>query len=416
MAQSGNTVALKSFQSYMVNEGLLSKSVEAIKAGEKEARTSGNIQSFELFYKGFRQNIAIGRVYIVPPSVADKKGQNFPTALLYGCLVRTYGGEEIGDLISHKIGDSEWDEYSQADYSSIKEKLFGDGNGKFASLVIFAPNWVNKREYIGFQFPKDDNQLANLTRHVIFSSYFDPRLSSAFDALMSDVETSKFDVLDITPKMNFPALAENPLKEFPLLVKVGSSNKPRLALTLKTADEVTKEVLEPEEMNVFDSLDQALRNSLLPATKTVDEAGEKGFKEPAKGEAVPRLAAVECEHCEGDGCKFCNNKGTKKADAHAVHEAPFTNVGPGTMAEEAANQRTEGYVAEKDVPKAIVNSAPIGIALDETGVPRRAEEERKEKTAKRVENFTPTADAVRVPKGDLSSAISAAFDHARKTR
>ncbi len=428
MAQSGNTVALKSFQSYMVNEGLLSKAVEAIKAGEKEARTSGNIQSFELFYKGFRQNIAIGRVYIVPPSVADKKGQDFPTALLYGCLVRTYGGEEMSDLISHKIGDSEWDEYSQADYSSIKEQLFGDGDGKFTSLVLFAPNWVNKREYVGFQFPKDDNQLANLTRHVIFSSYFDPRLSSAFDALMSDVDTSKFDVLDITPKMNFPALAENPLQEFPLLVKVGSSGKPRLALTFKTADEVTKEVLEPEEMNVFDSLDQALRNSLLPETKTVDEAGEKGFKEPAKGEAVPRLSskeaeyqpktgqpcsckpgqqrdncpqcegtgqridfaairnknkssAAECEKCEGDGCKFCNNKGTKKADAHAVFETPITNVGPGTGAHDEANQRTEGYVKEKDVPKATINSAPIGIALDETGVPRRAEEERKEKSA-----------------------------------
>ena len=59
MAQSGNTVALKSFQSYMVNDGLLSKAVEAIKAGEKEARSSGNVQSFEVFYKGFRQNIAI---------------------------------------------------------------------------------------------------------------------------------------------------------------------------------------------------------------------------------------------------------------------------------------------------------------------------------------------------------------------
>src|SRR5271157_3131898 len=290
MAQSGNTIALKSFQSFMVNDGLLSKTVEAIKAGEKEARSSGNVQSFEVFYKGFRQNIAIGRVYIVPPSVADKKGQDFPTALLYGCLVRTYRGEEMSDLISHKIGDSEWDEYSQADYSSIKENLFGDGTGKFASLIIFAPNWLNKREYVGFQFPKDDNQLANLTRHVIFSSYFDPRLSSAFDTLMTDVETSKFDVTDITPKLPFPALSENPLKEFPLLTKQGSQQKPRLALTIKTADEVKKEVLEPAEMNVFDSLDQALRNSLLPSdTKGVEDASEG--KAPTKSEIVPRLAS-----------------------------------------------------------------------------------------------------------------------------
>lgn len=379
MAQSGNTVALKSFQSFMVNDGLLSKAVEAIKAGEKEARSSGNVQSFEVFYKGFRQNIAIGRIYIVPPSVADKKGQDFPTALLYGCLVRTFGGEEMGDLISHKIGDTEWDEYSQASYASIKEELFGTEDGKFASLILYAPNWVNKREYQGFQFPKDDNQLSNLTRHVIFSSYFDPRLSSAFDALMTDVETSKFDVTDITPKLNHPALAENPLKEFPLLTKEGSKKKPRLGLTFKTADEVTKEVLEPQEMDVFDSLDQALRNSLLPSgTKGVEDASEG--KAPTKGEVVPRLAAVECDKCEGDGCKFCN-KGVKKGSATAVFETPITNVGPGTEAHDEANQRTEGYKAEKDTPKTVINSAPIGIALDETGVPRRAEEERKEKSA-----------------------------------
>src|SRR5208337_1198437 len=149
---SGNSISLRSFQSFMVNDGLLSKTVEAIKAGEKEARSTGVPQSFEVFYKGFRQNIAIGKIVVVPPSVADKKGQDFPTALLYGCLVRTYGGEEMGDLISHKIGDSTWDEYSQASYSSIKEELFGTEDGKYAALILFAPNWVNKREYVGFQF------------------------------------------------------------------------------------------------------------------------------------------------------------------------------------------------------------------------------------------------------------------------
>lgn len=438
--QSGNTVSLKSFQSYIVNDGLLSKTVEAIKAGEKEARSTGIPQSFEAFYRGFRQNIAIGKIVVVPPQVADKKGQDFPTALLYGCLVRTFGGEEMGDLISHKLGDSTWDEYSQASYDSIKEELFGTGDGKFACLVLFIPNWVNKREYIGFQFEKDDNKLANLTRHLIFSAYFDPALSSAFDALMTDVETSKFDVTDITPKMPFAALGENPLKEFPLLTKQGSAQKPRLALTRKNADAVTKEVLEPQEMDVFESLDQALRNSLIPSdTKSVEDAGEG--KAPTKGEMVPRLATVDktmmeankaegagelhgYDHYERESCKSapaCKPKSKKEAAGQgyqpktgqpctckpgvqrdncpqcegtgqkidfaairnrnksgcAVHETPITNVGPGTEAHAKAEQRAEGYVAEKDVPKVEIPTAPIGIALDETGVPRRKEEERK---------------------------------------
>jgi len=59
---SGNSIALKSFQSFMVNEGLLSKTVEAIKAGEKSARSTGVPQSFEVMYRGFRQMIAIGKV------------------------------------------------------------------------------------------------------------------------------------------------------------------------------------------------------------------------------------------------------------------------------------------------------------------------------------------------------------------
>ena len=467
MGVSGNSIALKSFQSYMVNDGLLAKTVEAIKAGEKEARTSGTIQSFEVFYKGFRQNIAIGRIFIIPPSVASKKGQDFPTALLYGCLVRTYGGEEMSDLISHKIGDSEFDEYSQADYDSIKEDLFGIGDGKFAALILFAPHWVNKREYIGYHFTKDDNQLSNLTRHLVFSAYFDPRLSSAFNAMMTDVDTSKFDVTDITPKINHPALAQNPLQEFPLLVKQGSALKKTILLSRKTADDVSKQELDPQEINVFDSLDQALRNSMLPETEGVEEASEG--KAPTKNE-VPRLASdekVECEKCEGAGCKFCNQTGVKKAEyqpktgqpcsckpgqqrdncpqcegtgqkidfaairnknksgadeapgsseiegnskdvnifkdpssrpkdvtsvprpgspvktvsSSAVHETPITNVGPGTEAAAKGNQRTEGYQSEKDVPKAVIPTAPIGIALDETGVPRSAEEERKGKSA-----------------------------------
>jgi len=505
MGVSGNSIALKSFQGYMVNDGLLAKVVEAIKAGEKEARNSGTIQSFEAFYKGFRQNISIGRIYVIPPSVTGKSGAEFPTSLLYGCLVRTYGGEEMSDLISHKIGDSEFDEYSQADYDSIKEELFGVGDGKFAALIIFAPHWVNQREYIGFHFTKDDNQLANLVRHLIFSAYFDPRLSSAFDAIMTDVDTTQWSVDNITPKLNFPAIAENPLKEYPLLTKQ-SSLKKTILLTRKTADEVTKQELDPQEMNVFESLDQALRNSMLPETEGVEDASEG--KAPTKNVQVPRIsseqktAQEECPKCEGDGCRYCDDKGyvVKKAgpadktdeisgnpkdmslfadpssrpqavtsvprpgtpvkpmpttaeyqpktgqpcsckpgvqrdncpqcegtgmridfakireknkSGAAVHETPFTNVGPGTEAAEKGNQEKEGYTSEKDMPVVELTSAPIGIALDETGVPRRPEEERKQ--AKRME-FTPKADVGRLHAQEtdsLSASASAAWEAAR---
>jgi hypothetical protein len=278
MAASGNSIALKSFQSFQVNEGLLAKVVEAVKAGEKEARTSGDVKSFEVFYKGFRQNIAIGRIYIVPSKVCNDR-KNFPVALLYGTIVRELNlGEETADLITNKIGDTEFDEYSQADFKAIKEKLFLSEDEKETSLVLYAPHWANIRDYIGFKYTSDDEKLANLLRHLVFAAYFNPAVSSAFDALMTNVDTFKFDVTDITPKLTYPFLSENPLKAFPNLNKAANSKK-KVFLTAKTADAITQEVLDPEELNVFDALDTALTEATLPETTPMEEVGD--FKGPS---------------------------------------------------------------------------------------------------------------------------------------
>src|SRR5271157_146088 len=292
MGVSGNSVAGKSFQMFTVSEELLQKVVEAVQAGEKEARSSG-VQSLEVFCHGFRQNISLGRVYIVPPSVCSDR-KDFPTALLHGALVRVFGtgGEEISDLIEKKIGDSEFDEYSQLDFDALKEKIFVDPQtGKEACLVIFAPNWINSREFICFHFTKDSEKLKNNLRHQVFAAYFDPRVSSAFNAMMTNVNTTKVDVTDITPKMNFPFLAENILKEYPRLDKQAGKQKPTILLNHKTADDVTKQTLEPQELDVFDSLNTALENSL--GVDSGDGAqGEGGFTAPEATHGVPRAAAA----------------------------------------------------------------------------------------------------------------------------
>jgi hypothetical protein len=279
MAASGNSIALKSFQSFAVNEGLLAKVVEAVKAGEKEARTSGDIKSFEVFYKGFRQNIAIGRIYIVPVKVCNNF-KNFPISLLYGTVVRELNlGEEVADLIEKKIGETEFDEYSQLDVQRIKDTLFKDAESEeYRSLVLFAPNWSNIREYIVFKFTGDDEKLSNLLRHQIFSAYFNPAVSGAFDALMTNVDTNKMDLTDITPKLTYPFITENPLKAYPDLQKTGGWSKPKVFLTAKTADAITKEVLDPQELNVFEALDSALTEVTMPETQGMDEVAD--FKGP----------------------------------------------------------------------------------------------------------------------------------------
>lgn len=389
MGVSGNSVAGKSFQMFTVSEELLQKVVEAVQAGEKEARSSGVIQSFEVFCHGFRQNISLGRIYVVPASVCSDR-KNFPTALLHGALIRVFGtgGEEISDLIEKKIGESEFDEYSQADFDAIKKDLFvNPRDGKEACLIVFAPNWMNTREWITFHFTKDSNQLKNNLRHQVFSAYYDPRVSSAFNAMMTNVNTTKVDVTDITPKIPFPFLAENLLKQYPDLQKQ-ASNKGKILLNYKTADAVTKETLDPQELDVFDSLNQALENSLMPGVAEAGEA-EGGFKAPMDG-GVPRAAAKkdkkvsECEKCKAKIygaslsqklCNKCENPKDKKGSDErplAAHEAPFTNVGPGTEAAAAQESMVKAVneVVETEKENELTGS-PIGIAIDETGVPRR---------------------------------------------
>ena len=335
---SGNSVAGKGFQMFTVSEELLAKVTEAVQAGEKKARSSGDIQSFEVFCHGFRMNISLGRIMIVPPAVCNDR-KNFPTALLHGALVRVFGtgGEEIADLVEHKIGDSEFDEYSQADFDTIKKSLFTDSRTeKEACLIVFAPNWMNSREYICFHFTKDESELKNNLRHQVFSAYYDPAVSSAFNAMMTNVNTTKVDVTDITPKMNFPFLAENLLKEYPELVKQASGfKKAHVLLNHKTADGISAETFDKGEQEVFDSLNQALENSLLPETESVGDAGarsEGGFKAPNAPDGVPR-AASKLAHIDASGvCPGCKQAGDKCSCQNCT-------------CKEASSKKAHGYIA-----------------------------------------------------------------------
>ena len=287
-AVSGNSIAVKSFQSFAVNDGLLQKVTDAVLKGEKEARSSGEVKSFEIFYHGFRQNISIGRLFLIPASVCDKP-RDFPVALLYGTVVRLLNlGEEYADLVSLQTG-GEFDDTDdvKSTLKSLKEKAFTTADGKQVSLVVFAPAWSGIREYVCFQFTDDEDKLINLLRHIVFSCYFNPAVSSGFDALMTTVDTLKLDVTDITPRLTYPAITENPLRAYPELAKAAGGKK-KIFLTVKTADAITQDQLEPQEMNVFDALSDALGSALKHPVKSPEEAGDKEYKKPDASADVPR--------------------------------------------------------------------------------------------------------------------------------
>jgi len=292
------TVSGKSFDMFTLNQGLLARCVEAVKEGDTLARKTGQIQSFEVFRNGFRMNLVIGRIMIIPPSVAESK-EDFPTALLYGALVREIRPEDLADLMAAKIGDTEFDDYSEADMAEIKEKLFQiPGSKKYASLVLFAPSWTSPREYVMFKFTKDETVLANALRHLVFAAYFDPRLSSAFNHIMQDTDTvnhgTELDVTNITPKLNYPGISEGAAHNYPDLQsaddvaasqerptgpdskkkKKAGAPKRKVALSLKWADEIKADELERGEVDVISAVTEAAEAAILNKRENVSDVAE----------------------------------------------------------------------------------------------------------------------------------------------
>jgi hypothetical protein len=273
---NGGVISGKSFQSFAVNETLVRKVVEAIQAGEKSSRSSGDISSFEVFIRGFRQNLVVGQIMVIPPSVADSL-ETFPVSLLYGAMIEELSPEANADILSYKLGESEYDEYKDSDLSAIKDKLFKDGEGKFCSVIVFVPAWGNPKNYVIFKYVKDEVLLAMFVRHQVFASYFNPSLSSAFDQILTEVDTSRIDVTDITPKLTMPWLAENPFKSYPDLqdpdkidVKIASAktpaeryaSTPKIFLAKGLTDDFTAEFLEPGEKKVLNNLSDDIKKGV----------------------------------------------------------------------------------------------------------------------------------------------------------
>jgi hypothetical protein len=314
MSQSG-TISAKSYQMFTVNDDLIAKAVAAVVEGDALARRTGNIQSLEIFRNGHRQHLVIGRLMVIPASVCDNP-VDFPLALLYGALVREFAGEDIADLMTHKIGDTEFDEYSKADFKTIKERLFKNPQtGRYDSLVTFLPAWSNPREYVFFRMTKKEAELATNLRHLVFGAYFDPAVSSAFDSMLTDVDTTTVDVTDITPKLTNPALTANPFRSYPNLetvdasdVKVAAGQLPKMVLNRYTAQKLAAE-LDKGENAVLSALSNnlAAKADLTPIAevgKTDEFKDKEGLRhQPDYGEPDSYTSEMNDANSKGASSK-----------------------------------------------------------------------------------------------------------------
>jgi len=355
------TINGKSFTMFSLNQGLLGRCVEAVQEGEKLARSSGQIQSFEVFRNGFRMTLVLGHIMIIPPSVCSNK-EDFPTTLLYGALVQELRPEDLSDLLSAKIGESSFDEYDEVDMQEIKEKLFKvpGTNGKYSCLVTFVPSWMSPREYVYFKYDKDPEKLANALRHLVFAAFYDPRLSSAFDHIMQDTDTvdhgTELDVANITPKLPYPGVSEGILKAYPDLQggdetlssqdrptgsdkkkkKKGSANKPKMVLAADTANQAVADILSEGEVDVLSAVTDATEAAILSKRVTPTDAAEddnaakaaSGLRRRQDYEKKARLVSaagqVPCPHCKHSASVLALEAHIKTAHKHQLSKAKKT--------------------------------------------------------------------------------------------
>jgi len=362
-------ITVKSFTGYQVNEVLLAKVCEAIKQGEVDARRYSEIKTFEIYYEGFRSRMVLGRIMVIPAKLADSL-EDFPTALLYGAIVNEINPEQVSDLYTAKLGESEFDEYDKKSLAAIKDKLFLDSEGRYRSIVVFIPTWANVRDYVIFKYTRDPERLLAMVRHQIYGAYFNPALSSAFDNLAD--ATDNLNVSDITPKINYPGLVEGQEQSYPDLfagdsgVKVASSRKPRVLLAKETVNEINEEFLEPGEKAVIDNLSEELKGKIngeieapIEVAKVAAEDSATGLRsQPDYGEEGSYTAdsnvAAEAEPKTAAAEHTCTDKGRGKTGICTICGKEIVKVAS-----------FDNYFDQKEAPK---------FSLDES---RKAEWEQR---------------------------------------
>ena len=270
---------------------ILSNVTAAVIEAEKKAKSSKEIQTLDILRPGQRQDIYIGKVMVIPPSVMDDP-QKVPLPLFRGALINLFDSEEAAAYDSHRLAESEFDQLSNKDFATFKDKVFKEGNDKYSCIVMFLPAWANPRDYVGFRFEKDAIKLEQLVRHLIFGAYFNPSLSSLFDTL--EETESKLDVKSLQHDHFGPVFdLMNVSNTYPILGKVekiASTKKPFIRFAKEELDAIKEELISPEETALFEQLSKDITSKVRVASLNVCE----GCGAAVEGEDGDLL----CEECK----------------------------------------------------------------------------------------------------------------------
>ena len=246
---------------------ILSNVTNAVIEAEKKAKSSKEIQTLDVLRPGLRQDIYIGKVMVVPPTVMDDPDK-VPLPLFKGAILNLFDAETAASYDSHRLAESEFDQLNNRDFSLFKDTVFKDEEGKYTCIVMFLPAWSNPRDYVGFKFEKDVTKLEQLIRHLVFSAYFNPSLSALFDTL--EEAEIKLDAKSIQHDHFGPTFdLMSASNTYPLLErgKVAAAKKPFIRFAASELDTIKDELLSPEEKAVLDQLSDTIKSKVAsPST------------------------------------------------------------------------------------------------------------------------------------------------------
>ena len=89
---------LRSYQVFGADDVVLAAAADALKQAVKDAKAHGKVQRVVLARKGYRQDIEVGDVYVVPASVCDDP-KDFPGIILSASLRKVTTGEGAVEIL-----------------------------------------------------------------------------------------------------------------------------------------------------------------------------------------------------------------------------------------------------------------------------------------------------------------------------
>lgn len=267
-------VALRSFSAFGANDSVLTQAAAEIKDAVKAAKASGTVQVVSLMRKGYRLDLQVGDIYVIPPAVCDSP-EDFPYALLVAKIQHhaTPEGQiefEMGALVDKQA-------LTKDTLNAFRDVVFREGGeGDLKPLIIFRATWSSPHDALGFLY--DEATIDGRLREVAYSAPFNPALSSVLDAARAVTEGVTYvvsgpvtqhmfsipagedqDYPEFVPGLNFA-----PAEEDGRTKKTASvQRKASIRLTAGNLPKIEKEVLSDEELSVFGAINDELGETVV---------------------------------------------------------------------------------------------------------------------------------------------------------